>query len=126
MPYRFLITARSFARYPGRHTEVLRESGVEAIVDRQTRPLTAAELCRLVGDTDAIIAGGDQYNQAAESIVTIHRVRETWSDAHERQPLRKSGHRRRTASAAEWDARQTAHAPGGHWDSDRAVVAERP
>ncbi|MDA8217196.1 MAG: phosphoglycerate dehydrogenase [Dehalococcoidales bacterium] len=64
MPHKVLITSLSFFRYPGRHLELLQESGCEVIDSHAQRPLSQSEMIKLVADVDAIIAGGDCLNAA--------------------------------------------------------------
>ncbi len=64
MLHKVLVTARSFVRYPGRHTALLEQTGWSVHVDHRPNALTEAEVRELVGDVDAIIAGGDTYSRA--------------------------------------------------------------
>jgi D-3-phosphoglycerate dehydrogenase len=62
MPHKILITFPPMIRHPGRHTELLRESRCNVATSMSDRPLTAHEMLPLVGDVDAIIAGGERID----------------------------------------------------------------
>ena len=73
MPPTVLITFPSVARNRGRHTELLEEAGCVVRASMIERPLTAQEMLPLVGDVDAIIAGGEQID--AQVIAAAPRLR---------------------------------------------------
>ena len=62
MTHNILITFPPVIRNPGRHTELLRESGCNVMTSMSDRPLTAREMVPLVADVDAIIAGGERID----------------------------------------------------------------
>jgi len=57
-----LITFPSVVRDEGRHTELLRQAGVQIKTSMIDRALTADEMLPLVRDVDAIIAGGERID----------------------------------------------------------------
>jgi len=56
---KILVTARSFRQTPGRHHELLEQSGHEVMESPVDRPLKEAELVELIGDADGVILGLD-------------------------------------------------------------------
>ena len=49
---KILVTARSFRTTPGRHKDLLEQSGHEIVESPSDRPLTEEELVELIGDMD--------------------------------------------------------------------------
>ncbi len=58
---KILLTTTSFQDTPGRHHDLLKESGFE--IERARGPLPEAEMLKLVGDHDGIICGDDAYTR---------------------------------------------------------------
>jgi D-3-phosphoglycerate dehydrogenase len=56
---KILVTARSFRSTPGRHKELLEQSGHEVVESPVDRPLKEAEMVELIGDVDGAILGLD-------------------------------------------------------------------
>jgi D-3-phosphoglycerate dehydrogenase len=56
---KILVTARSFRKNPGRHRELLGQSGYEIVESPLDRPLQEAEMAGLIGDIDGAILGLD-------------------------------------------------------------------
>jgi D-3-phosphoglycerate dehydrogenase len=56
---KILVTARSFRKNPGRHRELLEQSGHEIIESPLDRPLQEAEMVELIGDINGAILGLD-------------------------------------------------------------------
>ncbi len=57
---KILVTARSFRHTPGRHKELLEESGYQVVESPVDRPLKEAEMVELIGDVDGAILGLDE------------------------------------------------------------------
>jgi D-3-phosphoglycerate dehydrogenase len=57
---KILVTARSFRITPGRHKELLEESGYQVVESPVDRPLKEAEMVKLIGDVDGAILGLDE------------------------------------------------------------------
>lgn len=57
---KILVTARSFRMTPGRHKELLEESGYQVVESPVDRPLKEAEMVELIGDVDGAILGLDE------------------------------------------------------------------
>lgn len=62
---KILVTARSFRQTPGRHHELLEQSGHEVLDSPLDRPLEGAELAELIGDVDGVILGLDYVTAEA-------------------------------------------------------------
>lgn len=62
---KILVTARSFRQTPGRHHELLEQSGHEVLDSPLDRPLEGAELAELIGDVDGVILGLDYVTEEA-------------------------------------------------------------
>src|ERR1043166_10245542 len=58
---RILITTTSFQDTPGKHHEILANSGFE--IERARGPLPVAEMLKLVGAFDAILCGDDAFTR---------------------------------------------------------------
>ena len=56
---KILVTARSFRKNPGRHRELLEQSGYEIVESPLDRPLKETEMVELIGDIDGAILGLD-------------------------------------------------------------------
>jgi len=56
---KILATARSFRQTPGRHKELLEQSGHQVVESPVDRPLKEAEMVQLIGDVDGAILGLD-------------------------------------------------------------------
>ncbi len=56
---KILVTARSFRKNPGRHKELLEQSGYEIIESPVDLPLQEEEMVELIGDVDGAILGLD-------------------------------------------------------------------
>jgi D-3-phosphoglycerate dehydrogenase len=56
---KILVTARSFRITPGRHQELLEQSGHEILESASDRPLMEEEMVELIGDVDGAILGLD-------------------------------------------------------------------
>jgi len=63
MPFRVLVTARSFRKQSGEHKQILQEAGCELVEATEDRPLRAAELQELIPDADAAIVGLDEVTK---------------------------------------------------------------
>jgi D-3-phosphoglycerate dehydrogenase len=61
---KILVTARSFRQTPGRHHELLEQSGHEVVESPVDRPLKESELVELIGDVDGAILGLDYVTAA--------------------------------------------------------------
>ncbi|NIN63520.1 MAG: hydroxyacid dehydrogenase [Anaerolineae bacterium] len=61
---KILVTARSFRQTPGRHHELLKQSGHEVVESPVDRPLKESELVELIGDVDGAILGLDYVTAA--------------------------------------------------------------
>jgi len=73
MPFRVLVTPRSFREQPGEHKRILREAGCVVVGSSEGRPLRAAEMVNLVGDVDGAIVGLDQVNaEVIAAAPTLH------------------------------------------------------
>ncbi len=57
---KILVTARSFRKTPGRHKELLEQSGHQVVESPLDRPLKEAEMVGLVSDVDGAILGLDE------------------------------------------------------------------
>ena len=57
---KILVTARSFRQTPGRHKELLEQSGHQLIESPLDRPLKEAEMVELISDMDGAILGLDE------------------------------------------------------------------
>jgi D-3-phosphoglycerate dehydrogenase len=57
---KILVTARSFRITPGRHKELLEESGYQVVESPLDRPLKEAEMVELIRDADGAILGLDE------------------------------------------------------------------
>ncbi|MBC8264268.1 MAG: phosphoglycerate dehydrogenase [Anaerolineales bacterium] len=55
-----LVTARSFRQTPGRHKELLEQSGHQVVESPLDRPLKEAEMVELISDVDGAILGLDE------------------------------------------------------------------
>ena len=56
---KILVTARSFRQTPGRHKELLEQSGHQVVESPVDRPLKESEMVELIGDVDGAILGLD-------------------------------------------------------------------
>ncbi|HAL62414.1 MAG TPA: hydroxyacid dehydrogenase [Chloroflexi bacterium] len=57
---KILVTARSFIKTPGRHKELLEQSGYQVVENPLDRPLKEAEMVELIRDMDGAILGLDE------------------------------------------------------------------
>jgi D-3-phosphoglycerate dehydrogenase len=57
---KILVTARSFRKTPGRHKELLEQSGHQVVESTLDRPLKEAEMVELISDVDGAILGLDE------------------------------------------------------------------
>ena len=57
---KILVTARSFRMTPGRHKELLEQSGHQVVESTLDRPLKEAEMVELISDVDGAILGLDE------------------------------------------------------------------
>ncbi len=57
---KILVTARSFRKTPGRHKELLEQSGHQVVESPLDRPLKEAEMVELISDVDGGILGLDE------------------------------------------------------------------
>jgi D-3-phosphoglycerate dehydrogenase len=57
---KILVTARSFRKTPGRHKELLEQSGHQIVESTLDRPLKEAEMVELISDVDGAILGLDE------------------------------------------------------------------
>jgi len=57
---KILVTARSFRKTPGRHKELLEQSGHQVVESTLDRPLKEAEVVELISDVDGAILGLDE------------------------------------------------------------------
>lgn len=60
---KMLVTARSFRKTPGRHKELLEQSGYEVVESPLDRPLKEAEMVELIRDVDGAILGLDEVTE---------------------------------------------------------------
>jgi len=63
MPFRVLVTPRSFRKQSGEHKRILLEADCELVEATQDRPLKAAELLELIPEADALIVGLDEVTE---------------------------------------------------------------
>jgi len=57
---KILVTARSFIKTPGRHKELLEQSGYQVVESHLDRPLKEAEMVDLIRDVEGAILGLDE------------------------------------------------------------------
>lgn len=57
---KILVTARSFIKTPGRHKELLEQTGYQVVENPLDRPLKEAEMVELIRDADGAILGLDE------------------------------------------------------------------
>jgi len=73
MPFKVLVTPRSFRQRPGEHKRILQEAGCQIVESNNERPLQAAEMVELIGDMDGVITGLDEIS--AEVIAAAPKLR---------------------------------------------------
>jgi D-3-phosphoglycerate dehydrogenase len=57
---KMLVTARSFRQTPGRHKDLLEQSGHQVVESTLDRPLKEPEMAELISDVDGVILGMDE------------------------------------------------------------------
>jgi D-3-phosphoglycerate dehydrogenase len=74
---KILVTARSFRQTPGRHKELLEQSGHQVVESPLDRPLREAEMVELISDIDGAILGLDEVTakviQAGQQLKVLSR-----------------------------------------------------
>ncbi len=74
MPHVVLVTSKFFLENRGIHTELLEEHGCVVKGRNGYRPLSSPELAGLVGDVEALIAGGDEIDAVVIAAAPCLRV----------------------------------------------------
>jgi D-3-phosphoglycerate dehydrogenase len=74
---KILVTARSFRQTPGRHKELLEQSGHQVVESTFDRPLKELEMVGLIADVDGVILGMDDVTarviEAARQLKVLSR-----------------------------------------------------
>ena len=58
-----LVTATNYTRYCSKGKKILTDAGLEVVENPHQRPYTSSELCRIISDIDAVVAGVDRWDE---------------------------------------------------------------
>jgi hypothetical protein len=68
---KILVTARSFRKTPGRHKELLGQSGHQVVESPLDRPLKEEEIVELIADVDGAILAWMRSRQRSSPLASI-------------------------------------------------------